>query len=59
MNLIRNPKRGKAHRPDDHGSTLCGKFARDMTEEVSEEIIAPEDICTACDRIAWMDGDGE
>ncbi len=53
---IRHPKRGKAHRstlteyaPLGYaGDTVCGKWARDMTERIRVDLAAPEDLCARC-----------
>ena len=61
---IRNPKRGKAHRTatvayasalQPVNSTVCGRWARDMTESIPVERTAPEDRCKTC----WPTPEGD
>lgn len=47
---FRHPRRGKAHQasPSESGSTVCGKWMRDMSEKIEVRFTAPEDRCKKC-----------
>ncbi len=55
-NAIRGPNRGKAHRSNKQpggpaeyfGQTVCGKFARDMTQTIPVDRTDPSDRCIQC-----------